>query len=153
MDSDRCNGTRLLASVAICIQQTVTLHFWYFNALLYSHLHWGEFSTFSAGTANHYMHSYDYFLSSGTNRVECTGAALVGNVNQHFYLWSVVGRVDIELHVLSDQPQFSFLWLWQYHDDSYVKALTLLRQLCCPIYDMLWWNIAGLGFCGKIVWA
>ena len=26
------------ASVAICIQQTVTLHFWYFNALFYSHL-------------------------------------------------------------------------------------------------------------------
>ena len=76
------------ASVAICIQQTVTLHFWYFNALFYSHLLWGEFSIFSAGTANHYMHSYDYFLSSGTNRVECTGAALVGNVNQHFYdLW------------------------------------------------------------------
>ena len=22
------------------------------------------------------MHSYDYFLSSGTNRVECTGAAM-----------------------------------------------------------------------------
>ena len=32
------------------------------------------------------MHSYDYFLSSGTNRVDCTGAALVGNVSQHFYL-------------------------------------------------------------------
>ena len=59
-------------------------------------------------TANHYMHSYDYFLSSGTNRVECTGAALVGNVNQHFYV-SVVELVNIELHVLSDQPQFSFL--------------------------------------------
>ena len=52
---------------------------------------------------------------------------------EHFYLWSVVGLVDIELHVLSDQPQFSFLWLWQYHDDSYVKGLTLLRQLCCAM--------------------
>ena len=139
------------ASVATCIglQQTVTFHFWYFNALLYSHLHRGEFSTFSAGTANHYMHSYDYFLSSGTSRVDCTGAALVGNVSQHFYLWSVVGRVDIELPCSFWSATIFILMIvtvwWQLCQGSNFSQTALL------CYDMLWWNIAGVGFCGKIV--
>ena len=36
---------------------------------------------------------------------------------------------------------------WQLCQGSDLAQIALL---CC---DMLWWNIAGVGFCGKIVWA
>ena len=129
------------ASIAICIQQTVKLHFWYFNALFYSHLLWGEFSTFSAGTANHYMYTYDYFLSSGTNRVEWTGAALVENVNSTIATSTSIYDLWWDLLILNFMFFLNSHNFHSYDCDSIMMTVMSKLWLCSDSSVVLWYAV------------
>ena len=94
-----------------------------------------------------------YFLSSGTNRVECTGAGSIGWKRQPALLSMICGGTCWYWTSFSFWSATIFILMivtvswWQLCQGSDLAQTALL---CC---DMLWWNIAGVGFCGKIVWA
>ena len=151
MDSDRCNGTMFTALVAICIQQTVTLHFWYFNALFYSNLPWGEFSTSSAGTVEPIttctvttisFHQVPIWLSvQGQHWLETstsTRALLSMICGGTCWYWTSYSFWSATIFILMI---VTVSW-WQLCQGSDFAQTALL------CYDMLWWNIAGR----RILW-
>ena len=167
MDSDRCNGT-FTASVAICIQQTVTLHFRHFNALFYSHLPWGDSAHFlqvqpitTCTVTTISFHQVPIWLSvQGQHWLETstsTRALLSMICGLTYWYWTFV------------IPEYIWIvWYWTlcsfWSATIFILMIVTVSwwQLCqgsdfaqtaLLCYDMLWWNIAGVGFCGKLVWA